>query len=116
MKHSVLLNFADSLVFKTQSQCTALSQYPFNSLTPPSAWNNIDPRNYAGDNVVINVVAGNVYEFPTMGIHGSTISYDTELPFRNATHALIAYKTITRQRFNRTFRGQQPIRELLAFS
>ncbi|MFM7663673.1 MAG: hypothetical protein ACKO68_04000, partial [Bacteroidota bacterium] len=91
MKHFLLLIFAISLGFKAQSQCTATSQYPFNTLTPTSAWSNVDPCNYAGEYAVINVVAGNVYEFSTMGIHGSTISYDTQLTLRNATNALIAY-------------------------
>jgi uncharacterized protein YjdB len=91
MKHFLLLTFAVGMFFKAQSQCTALSQYPLNTLTPTSAWSNIDLCNYAGEYAVINVVAGNVYEFSTMGIHGSTILYDTELTLRNATNALIAY-------------------------
>ncbi|NBO61019.1 MAG: hypothetical protein EBU82_08620 [Flavobacteriia bacterium] len=88
MKHFLLFFFAFSLVFKAQSQCTAAFQYPANTLTPTGAWSDVDPCNYAGEYAVINVVAGNVYEFSTMGIHGSTISYDTELTLRNAVHYL----------------------------
>jgi hypothetical protein len=91
MKPLLLIFFAIGLTFKAQSQCTALSQYPLITLTPTANWSDIDGCHYSGEYAVINVVAGNVYEFSTMGIHGSTILYDTELTLRNAANALIAY-------------------------
>jgi hypothetical protein len=91
MKRLLLIFFALGLTFKAQSQCTALSQYPLFTLTPTANWSDIDGCNFSGEYAVINVVAGNVYEFSTMGIHGSTILYDTQLTLRNAANALIAY-------------------------
>jgi len=91
MKKIYLLHFLLLSFSSLYGQCTALNQYPLNAVTPTAVWSDIDACNYAVEYAVVNVVAGNVYEFSTMGIHGSTISYDTELTLRNASNALIAY-------------------------
>jgi hypothetical protein len=84
-----LLTIAFSYVLN--AQCTAVNLYPFSAVTPTAAWTDVDACNYAGEYALVNVIAGNIYEFSTCAANGSTITFDTELTLRTNTGALIAY-------------------------
>jgi uncharacterized protein YjdB len=84
-----LLTIAFSYVLN--AQCTALLLYPTGAVTPTAAWTDVDACNYAGEYALVNVIAGNIYEFSTCAANGSTITFDTELTLRTNTGALIAY-------------------------
>ena len=71
--------------------CICANQYPFGNLTPLTSWSSIDPCNYAGEYAVINVVAGNIYEFSTCAIYGSNVSYDSELTLLSNAQQWLAY-------------------------
>ncbi len=84
-----LLTIAFSYVLN--AQCTAVNLYPFSAVTPTAAWTDVNACNYAGEYALVNVIAGNIYEFSTCAANGSTITFDTELTLRTNTGALIAY-------------------------
>ncbi len=84
-----LLTIAFSYVLN--AQCTAVNLYPFSAVTPTAAWTDVNACNYAGEYALVNVIAGNIYEFSTCSANGSTITFDTELTLRTNTGALIAY-------------------------
>lgn len=73
------------------AQCICTNQYPLVTLTPTQAWTNVDACNYAGEYAVINVTAGNIYEFSTCSIYGSSATYDTELTLLSNQQGLLAY-------------------------
>jgi len=71
--------------------CICANQYPAGNLTPLTSWSSIDPCNYAGEYAVINVVAGNIYEFSTCAAYGSNVSYDSELTLLSNAQQWLAY-------------------------
>ena len=73
------------------AQCICTNQYPLVTLTPTQSWTNVDACNYAGEYAVINVTAGNIYEFSTCSIYGSSATYDTELTLLSNQQGLLAY-------------------------
>lgn len=81
------LIFAQAL----NAQCTALTLYPSGAVTPTAAWTDVNACNYGGEYALVNVTAGNLYEFSTCAANGSTITFDTELTLRTNTGGLIAY-------------------------
>ena len=81
------LIFAQAL----NAQCTALSLYPSGAVTPTAAWTDVNGCNFGGEYALVNVTAGNLYEFSTCAANGSTITFDSELTLRTNTGALIAY-------------------------
>jgi hypothetical protein len=83
--------FAFSILSFGFAQCVCANQYPLGTLTPPQAWDDIDACNYAGEYAVINVTAGNIYEFSTCSIYGSNTAYDTELTLLSDQQSLLAY-------------------------
>lgn len=83
--------FAFSILSFGFAQCVCANQYPFGTLTPTQAWSNIDACNYAGEYAIINVTAGNIYEFSTCSIYGSSTAYDTELTLLSDQQSLLAY-------------------------
>ena len=80
-----------SLSIYAGAQCTATALYPSLSVTPTPAWTDISSCNFAGEYALVNVTAGNLYEFSTCAANGSTITFDSELTLRTNTGALIAY-------------------------
>ena len=80
-----------SLSLYAGAQCTATALYPSLSVTPTPAWTDVSSCNFAGEYALVNVTAGNLYEFSTCAANGSTITYDSELTLRSNTGALIAY-------------------------
>lgn len=74
-----------------EAQCICANQYPLGNNTPTTSWGNISACNYAGEYAVINVVAGNIYEFSTCAIYGSNVSYDSELTLLSNAQQLLAY-------------------------
>jgi hypothetical protein len=81
------LIFAQAL----NAQCTALALYPSGAVTPTAAWTDVDACNFGGEYALVNVTAGNLYEFSTCAANGSTITFDSELTLRTNTGVLIAY-------------------------
>ena len=73
------------------AQCLCTTQYPAGTLTPTTAWTSISACNYAGEYAVINVVAGNIYEFSTCASNGSNVTYDSELTLLTNAQQLLAY-------------------------
>jgi hypothetical protein len=73
------------------AQCTALALYPSGAVTPTAAWTDVSGCNFGGEYALVNVTAGNLYEFSTCAANGSTITFDSELTLRTNTGALIAY-------------------------
>ena len=73
------------------AQCLCTTQYPAGTLTPTTAWTSINVCNYAGEYAVINVVAGNIYEFSTCASNGSNVTYDSELTLLTNAQQLLAY-------------------------
>ncbi|NBV67389.1 MAG: T9SS C-terminal target domain-containing protein [Flavobacteriia bacterium] len=71
--------------------CICANQYPAGNLTPLTSWSSISACNYAGEYAVINVVAGNIYEFSTCAAYGSNVSYDSELTLLSNAQQLLAY-------------------------
>jgi hypothetical protein len=84
--------FVSALIRVGFSQgCVCANQYPLGTLTPTQAWDDVDGCNYAGEYAVINVTAGNIYEFSTCSIYGSLAAYDTELTLLSDQQGLLAY-------------------------
>lgn len=71
--------------------CICANQYPAGNLTPLTSWSSISACNYAGEYAVINVVAGNIYEFSTCAAYGSNVSYDSELTLLSNAQQWLAY-------------------------
>ena len=80
-----------SLSLYAGAQCTATALYPSLSVTPTPAWTDVSSCNFAGEYALVNVTAGNLYEFSTCAANGSTITFDTQLTLRSNTGAYIAY-------------------------
>lgn len=73
------------------AQCVCSSQYPAGTVTPTTAWTTINTLMYAGDYAVVNVTAGNTYEFSTCATYGSNVTYDSELTLLTDAQQLLAY-------------------------
>lgn len=71
--------------------CVCSSMWPTTPVTPTTAWTTINTLMYAGDYAVVNVVAGNTYEFTTCAIYGSNVTYDSELTLLTNAQQYIAY-------------------------
>jgi hypothetical protein len=71
--------FAFSFFSISYAQCVCTSQYPLGNMTPTTLWSTINTLMYAGDYAVVNVTAGNTYEFSTCAANGSNVTYDSEL-------------------------------------
>jgi uncharacterized protein YjdB len=71
--------------------CVCSQQYPAGAVTPTTVWSDVDACNYAGEYAVINVIAGNIYEFSTCSIYGSNTFYDTELTLLSNQQGFLAY-------------------------
>ena len=80
-----------SLSLYAGAQCTATALYPSLSVTPTPAWTDVSSCNFAGEYALVNVTAGNLYEFSTCAANGSTITFDTQLTLRSNTGLYIAY-------------------------
>ena len=80
-----------SLSLYVGAQCTATALYPSLSVTPTPAWTDISSCNFAGEYALVNVTAGNLYEFSTCAANGSTITFDSELTLRSNTGLYLAY-------------------------
>ncbi len=66
------------------------SQYPSNTLTPTSQWQNVNCQ-YAGEYSVYNVVSGNTYQWSYCDGDGASSAYDNRLNLYN--HGTGAYIT-----------------------
>ena len=73
------------------AQCVCSSQYPAGTVTPTTAWTTINTLMYAGDFAVVNVTAGNTYEFSTCATYGSNVTYDSELTLLTDAQQLLVY-------------------------
>ena len=86
------LFIALSLSLKTRAQgCLCTSQWPTTAVTPTTTWGTISTSMYAGDYAVVNVVAGNTYEFSTCSSNGSNVTYDSELTLLTNAQQFLAY-------------------------
>jgi uncharacterized protein YjdB len=83
--------FAFSILSFGFAQCVCSTQYPLGTVTPTTAWTTINTLMYAGDYAVVNVTAGNTYEFSTCAASGSNVTYDSELTLLTNAQQLIAY-------------------------
>ena len=83
--------FALSILSYGFAQCLCTSQYPAGTVTPTTVWSTINTLMYAGDYAVINVTAGNTYEFSTCAANGSNVTYDSELTLLTNAQQLLAY-------------------------
>lgn len=73
------------------AQCLCTSQYPAGTMTPTTVWSTINTLMWAGDYAVVNVTAGNTYEFSTCASNGSNVTYDSELTLLTNAQQLLAY-------------------------
>jgi hypothetical protein len=80
-----------ALVYKKQTGCTSLSQYPSGTLTPITSWQTASAVIYAGEYSVYNVVSGETYEWSTCTVDGGNATYDTELTLRDASGTFLDY-------------------------
>src|ERR1051325_2841842 len=55
------------------------TQNPGTTLTPTSSFQAASSCNFAGDYMLFNVTAGNIYTFSTCSSDGSNIGYDSQL-------------------------------------
>ncbi|MFM7661296.1 MAG: Ig-like domain-containing protein [Bacteroidota bacterium] len=79
-------------LFSVRSQgCICTIQWPTAAVTPTTVWATIATDNWAGDYAVVNVVAGNVYEFSTCAANGSNVTYDSQLTLTNNANAVLVY-------------------------
>jgi hypothetical protein len=83
--------FAMSFFSISNAQCLCTSQYPLGNMTPTTVWSTINTLMYAGDYAVVNVTAGNTYEFSTCAANGSNVAYDSELTLLTNAQQLLAY-------------------------
>ena len=83
--------FAVSFFSISHAQCVCTSQYPLGNMTPTTVWSTINTLMYAGDYAVVNVTAGNTYEFSTCAANGSNVTYDSELTLLSDQQQLLAY-------------------------
>jgi hypothetical protein len=83
--------FAISFFSISLAQCVCTSQYPLGNMTPTTVWSTINTLMYAGDYAVVNVTAGNTYEFSTCAANGSNVTYDSELTLLTNAQQLLAY-------------------------
>jgi uncharacterized protein YjdB len=83
--------FAFSFFSISYAQCVCTSQYPLGNMTPTTLWSTINTLMYAGDYAVVNVTAGNTYEFSTCSANGSNVTYDSELTLLSDQQQLLAY-------------------------
>mgnify|MGYP000120513409 FL=1 len=83
--------FALSILSHGFAQCLCTSQYPAGTVTPTTVWSTINTLMYAGDYAVVNVTAGNTYEFSTCAASGSNVAYDSELTLLSDQQQLLAY-------------------------
>lgn len=60
-------------------------------MTPTTLWSTINAFMWAGDYAVVNVTAGNTYEFSTCAANGSNVAYDSELTLLSDQQQLLAY-------------------------
>ena len=80
-----------ALVYKKQTGCTSLSQYPSGTLTPITSWQTASALIYAGEYSVYNVVSGETYEWSTCTVDGGNAAYDTELTLRDSSGTFLDY-------------------------
>jgi len=80
-----------SLSIYAGAQCTATALYPSLPVTPTPAWTDISSCTFAGEYALVNVTAGNLYEFSTCAANGSTITFDTQLTLRSNAGLYLAY-------------------------
>ena len=71
--------------------CVCSQQYPAGAVTPTTVWSTINTLMYAGDYAVVNVTAGNTYEFSTCAANGSNVAYDSELTLLTNAQQLLVY-------------------------
>lgn len=83
--------FAFSILSFGFAQCVCSTQYPAGTVTPTTVWTTINTLMYAGDYAVVNVTAGNTYEFSTCSANGSNVTYDSELTLLSDQQQLLAY-------------------------
>jgi hypothetical protein len=83
--------FAMSFFSISNAQCLCTSQYPLGNMTPTTVWSTINTLMYAGDYAVVNVTAGNTYEFSTCAANGSNVAYDSELTLLTNAQQLLVY-------------------------
>jgi uncharacterized protein YjdB len=83
--------FAVSFFSISHAQCVCTSQYPLGNMTPTTVWSTINTLMWAGDYAVVNVTAGNTYEFSTCAANGSNVAYDSELTLLSDQQQLLAY-------------------------
>jgi hypothetical protein len=83
--------FAVSFFSISHAQCVCTSQYPLGNMTPTTVWSTINTLMYAGEYAVVNVTAGNTYEFSTCAANGSNVTYDSELTLLSDQQQLLAY-------------------------
>lgn len=83
--------FAISFFSISYAQCVCTSQYPLGNMTPTTLWSTINAFMWAGDYAVVNVTAGNTYEFSTCAANGSNVAYDSELTLLSDQQQLLAY-------------------------
>lgn len=83
--------FAFSFFSISYAQCVCTSQYPLGNMTPTTLWSTINTLMYAGDYAVVNVTAGNTYEFSTCSANGSNVTYDSELTLLSDQQQLLVY-------------------------
>lgn len=91
MKNLLAAVFFATVTFPTWSQCLCTSQWPAGNVTPTTVWTTINSLMYAGDYAVVNVTAGNTYEFSTCASAGSNVTYDSELTLLSDQQQLILY-------------------------
>ncbi|MFM7664749.1 MAG: hypothetical protein ACKO68_09510, partial [Bacteroidota bacterium] len=81
-----------SLTLKSQAQgCICTQQWPTTAVTPTTVWSTISTSMWAGDYAVVNIVAGNTYEFSTCSANGSNVTYDSELTLLTNAQQFLAY-------------------------
>ncbi|MCF8269192.1 MAG: Ig-like domain-containing protein [Crocinitomicaceae bacterium] len=83
--------FAFSILSFGFAQCVCSTQYPAGTVTPTTVWTTINTLMYAGDYAVVNVTAGNTYEFSTCAASGSNVTYDSELTLLTNAQQLLVY-------------------------
>jgi hypothetical protein len=83
--------FAFSILSLGFAQCVCSTQYPLGTVTPTTVWATINAFMYAGDYAVVNVTAGNTYEFSTCSANGSNVTYDSELTLLSDQQQLLVY-------------------------
>ena len=83
--------FAFSILSFGFAQCVCSSQWPTTAVTPTTVWSTISTSMWAGDYAVVNVTAGNTYEFSTCSANGSNVTYDSELTLLSDQQQLLVY-------------------------